>query len=260
MQWRRQGRGRSASLLGQVVLCMQLVLVLLAAQSARGILRDSDELTKHCYHFPSKDYGKDNNVKDTYGSSPHVMLNVGDLAIEFTLPSNTGEMVTLSKLLEDKAVLLLWGHYTCPAFQGYKSDTTFTGSSYQDEKDLLDEVKDKITLVHLVGPEPHPLWPYANFDSGTIRMNFWSTIAQPQTYSERLSTSVAKVLPYLHKDAVVLVDYLDGPTGQYNNPVWCSYANAARAAILIGQDGVVLETQTWFAVEEMQAAIKSNVR
>jgi hypothetical protein len=168
-------------------------------------------------------------------------------------------MVTLSELLEKKAVLLIWGHYTCPAFQGYKSDTTFIGSSWEEEKSLLDDVSDKITLVHLIGPEPHPIWPYTNFDSGTIKMNYWSTIAQPQTYSERLTVSASKVLPYLHNDAILLLDYLDGPTGQYNNPVWCSYANAARAAILIGQDGVILATQTWFAHEEMQAAIKSSV-
>jgi hypothetical protein len=224
-----------------------------------GVLRSSDELTNHCYHFPAKDYGKDNNVKTTYGSSPQVMVEVGDLAIDFTLPSNTGEMVTLSELLKVRAVLLIWGHYTCPAFQGYKSDTTFIGSSYEEEKDLLDDVKDKITLVHLIGPEPHPIWPYANFDSGTIRMNYWSTISQPQTYSERLSISAAKVLPYLHSNAILLIDYLDGPTGAYNNPVWCSYANAARAAILIGQDGVVKATQSWFARDEMQSYIKSEL-
>jgi len=228
-------------------------------QCAIGILRSSDDLTSHCYHFPSKDFGKDNNVKNTYGSSPKVMVKVGDLAIDFTLPSNTGEMVTLSELLEKKAVLLIWGHYTCPAFQGYKSDTTFIGSSWEEEKSLLDDVTDKITLLHLIGPEPHPIWPYTNFDSGTIKMNYWSTISQPQTYSERLTVSASKVLPYLHNDAILLLDYLDGPTGQYNNPVWCSYANAARAAILIGQDGVILATQTWFAHEEMQAAIKSSV-
>lgn len=243
----------------KIKLSYAICFVISIVNHVEGILRDSSELSSHCYHFPGKDYSKDNNVKSTYGASPHLMVEAGDLAIDFTLPSNTGDMITLSKLLEDKAVLLIWGHTTCPAFQGYKSDTMFIGSSYKEEKELLEEVKDKVTLVHLIGPEPHPLWPYANFDSGSLKMNFWSTITQPQTFSERLSVSAAKVLPFLHDDAVLLIDYLDGPTGKYNNPVWCSYANAARAAILVGQDGVVIEAQSWFARDEMQAAIKKYV-
>lgn len=221
----------------------------------QAILRSSDDLTKHCYHFPAMDYGYGNNVKDTYGSSPHVLLAEGDLAIDFTLPRITGEDVTLSDLLKDKAVLMIWGHYTCPAFQGFNSDSKFVGSSYDEEKTLLDAVKDKVTLVHLIGPEPHPMWPYANFDSGTVRMNYWSNYGQPQSFEERVTVSAAKVLPFLHSDAILLIDYLDGATGQYNNPVWCSYAHAARAAILVGQDGVVLKQQQWFSSTEMRAAI-----
>lgn len=224
-----------------------------------GILRSSDELTSHCYHFPGKDFGKDNNVKTTYGSSPHVLVNVGDLAIDFTLPQVDGTLVTLSDLLKEKAVVLIWGHVTCPAFQGFNSDTMFVGSGYEEEKALIDTVGKQVTVVHLIGPEPHPLWPYVNFDSGSIKMNYWSTIPQPQSFAERVSVSAAKVQPYLHPDAVLLVDYLDGPLGRLNNPVWCSYAHAARAAILIGQDGVVLETQTWFSKDTMAAAVQENL-
>lgn len=230
------------------------------APVCQGILRDSSELTSHCYHFPSQDFGKDNSVKSMYGSSPHLLVSVGDLAIDFTLPKVDGTLVTLSDLLKDKAVLIVWGHYTCPAFQGFNSDTMFVGSGYDEEKDLIDTVGKFVTVVHLVGPEPHPLWPYCNFDSGSIKMNYWSTISQPQTFTERITVSATRVMPYLHADAVLLVDYLDGPLGQYNNPVWCSYAHAARAAVLIGQDGVILETQTWFSKDTMMAAIQDMRR
>jgi hypothetical protein len=53
-------------------------------------------------------------------------------------------------------------------------------------------------------------------------------LRQPQTYEDRLKYSVPPLLPNMHEDAVLLVEYLDGPDGERNNPVWCSYANAAR--------------------------------
>lgn len=219
-----------------------------------GILRSSSELTNSCYGVPENDFGRSNNVKDTYGKSPKVILNVGDIAIDFTLPNSNGELVTLSDLLKEKAVVLIWGHYTCPAFQGLNSDTLFIGSSYSDEYDLIDSVGDTVTVVHLVGPEPHPLWPYANFDSGAIKMNLWSTITQPQTYDERVKESVTRIESLLHEDAILLVEYLDGVDG-INNNVWCSYAHAARAAILINTDGVIIETQDWFSKESLKSAI-----
>jgi hypothetical protein len=90
-------------------------------------LRPESDLTSSCYDFPNEDFGRDNSVKNTYGSSPHVLLAEGDSAIDFTLPTITGELVNLKALLEVKPVLLLWGHYTCPAYQGLNSETMFIG-------------------------------------------------------------------------------------------------------------------------------------
>lgn len=222
-----------------------LAILFCACKITHAILKSEDELTDHCYSFPVNDFSKKNSIKNTYGSSPKLILNVGDVAIDFTLPTPEGKYVSLGDLIAENPVVLIWGHYTCPAFQGLNSDTMFIGSSYEEEYKMIDAFKSKVTFVHMIGPEPHPIWPYANFDSGTLRMNYWSTIKQPQTFKERLALSVPKVLPYLHDDAIVLVDYLDGETGNRNNPVWCSYANAARAAILIGTDGIILEAQTW---------------
>jgi hypothetical protein len=140
------------------------------------ILRDESELVNNCYDFPSKDFGKSNSIRSEYGTSPKVLLDIGDTAIDFTLKTIEGKSVTLSTLLENKPVVLLWGHYTCPAFQGLHADTMFIGSSYEEEYKLIEAIGHKVTVVHLVGPEPHPIWPYANFDSGSLKMNYWSTI------------------------------------------------------------------------------------
>jgi hypothetical protein len=42
-----------------------------------------------------------------------------------------------------------------------------------------------------------------------------------------MKDSVPPILKNMHKDVILLVEYLDGPGGNNNN-VWCSYAHAAR--------------------------------
>ena len=41
-----------------------------------SILKPESELITRCYHFPAKDYGRTNNVKLTYGSSPKGIFNI----------------------------------------------------------------------------------------------------------------------------------------------------------------------------------------
>lgn len=45
---------------------------------------------------------------------------------------------------------------------------------------------------------------------------------------------------------VILPDYLPGnPFSPLNQPVWCTYANGARSAILVSESGTVFYQQTW---------------
>jgi hypothetical protein len=157
-------------------LLLLLIGTALSSLAVPTALRSSDELITSCYEFPEKDFGKANNVRSTYGSSPKLMLDVGDVAVNFTLRSVYNEVVNLGSLLEKRAVVLIWGHWTCPAFQGFHSDTTFMGASYDEENTMADQYGDYITVVHLIGPEPHPIWPFTNFDSGALKLNMWSTI------------------------------------------------------------------------------------
>jgi hypothetical protein len=45
--------------------------------STSALLRDESELTNNCYSFPDQDFGKSNNIKSVYGSSPHIILKQG---------------------------------------------------------------------------------------------------------------------------------------------------------------------------------------
>ncbi len=191
-------------------------------------LLPTSHLNSSCYSFPIADYGYFNNIKYQFGTSPFIHLTKGLTAIDFSLSDPHGKEYTLSTLLHTKPVLMVWGHYTCPAYHNYKADSFYSNCGYMYENDLADRYHDKVHFLHIISAEPHPMFPHANFDHGLVRMNFWSTYGQPQTYKERLINSVAKVQELTSNHITILVDKLDGPKGRYNNPVWCSYANGAR--------------------------------
>lgn len=109
-----------------------IALTLLFAQSAADLLRPESELTHNCYNFPSTSFNRKNSIKATYGASPHTAggLEVGDKAFDFTLSTLENKQVNLANLIKLKPVLLLWGMYTCPAFQGLASDV-FSKCGYE---------------------------------------------------------------------------------------------------------------------------------
>lgn len=86
---------------------------------------------------------------------------------------------------------------------------SFFRSNPQDEWDLVEAYKDTVQFIHLVGPEPHPLTPDTNFDSGKQLMNYWSTVRQPLTYDDRL-VMAEKVKEYTHPSALLLPDLMVG--------------------------------------------------
>lgn len=65
----------------------------------------------------------------------------------------------------------------------------------------VEAFKDRVTFVHLYGPEPHPTLPATNFDQGIPVNSYWSTVAQPTSYPERLAM-LDRVVDLLHPDEV----------------------------------------------------------
>jgi hypothetical protein len=88
-----------------------------SADSPAAKLRPQTEQTSDCYDFPQKNFHRDNCVKATYGASPAIPMGEGEAAIDFTLHDLAGTPHTLSHMLESKPVLLVWGMWTCPAYQ-----------------------------------------------------------------------------------------------------------------------------------------------
>jgi len=230
------------------------------AATATADLRPASEMQQNCFGFPAQNFNRDNCIKCEYETSPVAggLLDVGDEAFDFTLYDLDGTAHTLSDKLASKPVVLLWGMWTCPAYQGLGTSSPFDQCSYKDEWDLVDAYTDRVTFLHLVGPEPHPLTPDTNFDSGKQLMNYWSTVRQAKTYDDRL-VMTAKVAEFTHPDVVLLPDLLTGNPydSDANQPVWCSMGLGARTAVMIGTDGVVTFEQEWFRSDDVAAAIDS---
>lgn len=82
------------------------------------------ELSTNCYNFPEDDFHRDNSVKHVYSKSPHLVLELGAPAVDFTLHDLDGIRWNLGEVLEagkGKPVVLILGMLTCPAYQGLDS-------------------------------------------------------------------------------------------------------------------------------------------
>jgi len=109
-----------------------------------------------------------------------------------------------------------------------------------------------IHFVHILVMEPHPQSPDLSPYGARVWEARYSTIGQPRSYEER--AVVARELEDLIEgQQLLLVDDLS--SGEFSNPVWCTYGPAPNSAFLIRQDGIIDTAQTWLDVREVRMAI-----
>lgn len=104
------------------------------------VLKPSSHLTSRCYNFPDDNFSRDNNVKASYGASPHLVMSPGDTAIDFTLHDLAGTAWNLRNALEKgngKPVVLIMGMATCPAYQGLNAEESDYRWTYWNEQNLV---------------------------------------------------------------------------------------------------------------------------
>lgn len=242
-----------------------LALALVPLANADLFLHPDEEMEQNCFGFPTTNFHRTNCVKAKYGDSPQGggVLTVGEPVFDFTLYDLDGEAHTLSKIIEqnDQPVVMIWGMWTCPAYQGMGKDEPVDECSYTHEWDLVEAYKDQATFLHLVGPEPHPLGPDTNFDTGKQLMNYWSVVRQAKTWDDRKEMAT-RVAEYTHPDAILLMDLLLGNehAPHINQPVWCTFGLAARSALVISTDGKLAFAQDWFRASDVSSALDSLVR
>lgn len=116
---------------------------------------------------------------------------------------------------------------------------------------------DRVHFVHLYVIEPHPRSPDISPYSGSVWEGTYSTKAQALNYEERVDAA-RDMEQFVEGNQLILVD--DLAPEQLNNPVWCTYGPCPNCAYLIGQDGVIDTTQTWFNADQMKTAIDNLLR
>lgn len=116
-----------------------LLLLLGGAQTAQGVLRSQSELASNCFDFPANNFDQKHSIKGEYGTTPVLMMEEDQDAIDFTLHDPDGNAWNLRQALERRGlpVVLIWGMYTCPAFQGMGTSPPWDKCGYRDEYDLV---------------------------------------------------------------------------------------------------------------------------
>ena len=107
--------------------------------ASAGLLPES-ELVTNCYNFPAEPFSYTNNVKNSYGSSPPLTLQLGSPAVNFTLHDTDGNSWNLDNALTEgagKPVILIWGMSSCPAYQGLDSEGSSNTWAYWDQHELV---------------------------------------------------------------------------------------------------------------------------
>lgn len=120
--------------------------------------------------------------------------------------------------------------------------------------DATETYDERVHFIHLYVVEPHPENPDPSPYTGNVWEMDYSTKGQSFTYDERVAAA-QDMLPLVEGNQLLLVD--DLVPGVRNNPVWCTYGTCPNCAYLIGQDGLIDTTQTWFDADNMEAAIKN---
>lgn len=97
------------------------------------------ELASNCYDFPEQNFDLVSSIKAVHHHTPHMPMSIGDDAIDFELHDLDGDPWVLRRALEEEGlpVVMIWGMFTCPAFQGIGGDPPFDKSSYWDEYNLV---------------------------------------------------------------------------------------------------------------------------
>lgn len=102
--------------------------------------RPQTDLTSNCFNFPERNFDRDNSIKAVNeGHTPFLPMEAGDYAIDFTLHDTSGQPWNLRDTLEatGKPVVMIWGMFTCPAFQGYGTEPPWDMASYWEEYHLV---------------------------------------------------------------------------------------------------------------------------
>jgi hypothetical protein len=164
------------------------------------------------------------------------------MAVDFTLKDTYGSEYSLSALLAEKPVVMVFGSFTWPPFR----------RRCAANEDLYEKYGNNLHFIIIYTVEAHPAGsasPYSDQEwTGAYSTDeAGNPVTQPETYQERHDLA-RKAVVAEGITVPVLVDEID-------NPLWCTYGPAPNIAYLIGTDGTIVTRQDWFNPTGMETAI-----
>jgi hypothetical protein len=124
--------------------------------------------------------------------------NLDETAPDFTLKTLGGEGVTLSHVVGEKPVVLVFGNFTCGPFRSQSGNVEKLYRRYKDRAEFL--------MVYVREAHPTDGWRMESNDRVHVELT------QPQTYDERVE--VAQMCRrHLDLDLPLLVDTIDDRVG-----------------------------------------------
>jgi peroxiredoxin len=159
----------------------------------------------------------------------------GEMAIDFALKDTKGTAYTLSSLLAEKPIVLIFGSYSSTAFRQQIASDNAMYKNYGA----------RAGFIAICSKEANPI----NQNPAEFSRDSRGTpITQPVTYEQRVAWA-AKMITETKISMPVLVDEID-------NPLWCSYGRMANNAFLIGKDGRIVLRQDWHDAAKLERDLK----
>ncbi|PCJ00867.1 MAG: hypothetical protein COB15_01985 [Flavobacteriales bacterium] len=168
------------------------------------------------------------------GSSSNIF--VGDTIPHFKLYDINGVQMDIgSTLQQGKAVLIMCGSFTCPAFRNKVDELATIAAMYPTQLEVM--------MIYVV--EAHPktpdLCPYSGLVNEANNVGTSASFLQPTTYLER-KNAVQEFLDSMTVEISGIPVYIDGPCNEW----WHAFGEAPNDGFLINPDGVVEIEQVWF--------------
>lgn len=120
---------------------------------------------------------------------------------------------------------------------------------------MAQQYRDKVNFVTIYTIEAHPKSPFNSPRKGKPWPLSYSTYGQAYNWQDRVTH--AKAAAAQAGDFLMLVDPLTPQnTTLGNDPMWCTYGCMPNSALLLGVNGTVAFSQTWFDDVDMKQAIQ----
>lgn len=204
-----------------------------------SVLRDEQELATKLFGWPDEKLSPSNCCVAKFGHEPHMQLNAGDAAVDFSL----GTFRLRDALASGLPVMVTGGARSCPHCVAFAADMEAFAREYAG----------KCVFVCVAVMQPHPAAPEICFETGEVWAmpgSLSAGVGQPATVEAR-----AAEVEFLAAKLPSWTCVADDLAPDRVNPFWSTYGPAPRAGYLIDVSGRIAHSQLWWEPERSRRAL-----